>query len=169
MRRSDVIYCIEGLAYICGSADLSGKCEAKVACMRKLLWKEYEALLAAEIVPEREPEPEPVKDEPEVVTIPDELPAEPVKAEDDVLVRDRKECRKCKDLSKGNGGGEIFCQYILATGKQRGCKVRDCEHYKDGKHKKTFRHTCEICGKAFTDNAPRTKICPECKAKGETK
>ena len=165
MRLSDAIYCVEAIAYICGSADLSGKGEAKVAYMRKILWKEIEALMTAALEEEKTVQ-EPVQ---VTVQVMEKEPEQPAADTGDVLVRDRKECSKCRYFGRGNGGGEIVCQYILATGKPRGCKVRDCEHYKDGKRPKkkyTYKHTCEKCGKVFEDNHRITKLCDECK-KGE--
>ena len=156
MRLSDAMYCVEAIAYVCGSADLSGKGEAKVACMRKILWKEIETLMKA--TPEPRVLPEQAKE-----VVPAEVPKQT--NDGDVLVKDRKECKKCRYLVKGEA--EALCQYILLTGKSRGCSVAECEHWKDQKSKRNFKHTCLRCGKEFTDNAPRTKVCPECKGKEE--
>lgn len=160
MRLNDAIYCVEAIAYVCGSAELSGKGEAKVACMRKILWKEIETLMKTTPAPEPKVLPEPVKE-----VVPAEVPKQT--DDGDVLVKDRKECKKCRYLVKGET--EAICQYILMTGRPRGCLVRDCEHYKDGgvRKKYTFKHTCEVCGKEFTDNARMTKVCPECKGEVE--
>ena len=64
MRLSDAIYCVEAIAYVCGSADLSGKSEARIAFMRKILWKEVESLIESLTTAAAEEEktvPEPVQ------------------------------------------------------------------------------------------------------------
>ena len=158
MKQNDLMYCIEAIAFIQGSSDLSGKAEQKALYMRKILWRELENVLR-----DQEPQEEaaaPKQEEPKK--------EEAVEQKDDsVLVKDRKECRKCPYLLNVAGNGDPICQYILKTGKARGCSVAECEHWKDQKSKRNFNHVFLHCGKEFTDNAPRTKVCPECKAVSE--
>jgi len=92
-----------------------------------------------------------------------------------ILVKDRKECRKCPYV--GGDGGTKTCEYLRITGHSRGGDPADCEHWKDDLPKskdefteKTapkkvghYRKTCIRCGQPFIASAPRTKLCPKCK------
>lgn len=185
MRKREIQYCIESLAYIMGAGRITDEVEARIARMDQIMWAEMEAVLMqkaepveeaaalkqqesddhpAETEPEQAPDTACPVEDPEADAAPEQQEPEPTQGE--VLAKDRPECRKCQYIERD------YCQYILVTGKSRGCSVAECEHWKDPKPKKKrqqaptirrkYRHTCHECGKLFIDYSTRTKICPEC-------
>lgn len=188
MKKREIQYCIESLAYIMGAGRITDEVEARIARMDQIMWDEMEAALMPKPKPveeaaalkQQEPEEPPAETEPEQVpdtACPVEEPEadaapeqpEPEPTQGEVLANDRPECRKCQYYEKQSIG---ICQYILVTGKSRGCSVADCEHWKDPKPKekrqqaptikRKYQHKCKQCGKAFIDYSTRTKLCPEC-------
>ena len=169
MKKRDIQFCIESLSFFMGVGRITDEVASRIARMDKVLWEELEAVLMAKEdtpCPVEEPAPEP-EPEPEVEPLhevdsgadPDAIQSEPEKVED-VLVCKRPECKKCR-YSSGTGS-DMMCDYMGRTGLVRGGLVKDCEHYKD-KPPRVFAHRCRQCGRAFSDGAPRTVLCPECR------
>lgn len=186
MKKRDIQFCIESLSFFMGVGRITDEVASRIARMDKVLWEELEAVLIPKQEPVVEEAPEPEEPPAEAASDPDpeehqseeepepeveplhevdpgaELDAsqnEPEKVED-VLVCKRPECKKCR-YSSGKGS-DMMCDYMGRTGLVRGGLVKDCEHYKD-KPPRVFAHRCKQCGRAFSDGASRTVLCPECR------
>jgi hypothetical protein len=159
MNIGEIRQSIENLAYIRGANNLRDASDAKVAFVEKLLWQELVSVMteAIKAAPEPEKEPAALKQQEPEPEVPED-PEEQITGE--ILVADRVECHKCQyylSLYENK-----VCQYILKTGRSRGCSVAECEHWKDQKKKRKYQHICKRCGARFTDNSTRTKYCPKC-------
>lgn len=192
MNIGEIRQSIENLAYIRGANNLRDASDAKVAFVERLLWQELVSVMTEAIKAAPEPEEKPAAlkqqepEEPPAETEPEQVPdtacpveepeadaalkqQEPEPTQGEVLANDRKECHKCQYYQKGSTG---YCQYIILTGKSRGCSVAECEHWKDPKPKqkrkqaptikRKYQHVCKRCGARFIDYSTRTKYCPQC-------
>ena len=48
-----------------------------------------------------------------------------------------KLCRSCIYSCASSASATVSCNYLLITGKRRGCKIGECDKYEKGKRKKT--------------------------------
>lgn len=102
----------------------------------------------------------------EVIEIRTEVkPIEPIEFSKEDDVSKRKECKKCRYISKT--GSQQTCDYCYVTGKSRGCMPSECQIYRQTQEKKPqrpteYRHTCRGCGKEFKSKGAGNRYCPEC-------